>query len=372
MSKIRVMIVEDSAVVRRLLEHLIGSDPRLEVVASVGSAEEALRLLHRSAPDVISMDIRLPGMNGFEATRRIMTERPTPIVVVSASVDAEDLQISMNALRAGALSVVEKPAGLSHANYQALAERLCTQLAIMSLVKVVRQRPPREEARRAGEGDEARRASEGVKPDAPAGESAASLSRRATPSFRMLAVVASTGGPAALAKLLGALPATFPLPIVVVQHITACFLDGFASWLGTVCPFPAAVAQDREAPQPGRIYLPPVDRHLRVESGRLRHDGGEPVCLQRPSGTVLFRSMAQSLGPAALAVLLTGMGEDGAEGMAEVRAAGGYTIAEDESTAVVYGMPAAAVRRRGVCESLPLPAIAPRLAALAAPLKEPT
>src|SRR5579871_5304329 len=130
MSKIRVMIVEDSLVVRKLLEHLVGRDARLEVAAAVASAEEALGLLERVSPDVISMDIRLPGMNGFEATQQIMARKPTPVVVVSASVEAEDLKISMNALRAGALAVVEKPVGTTHADYDRLAERLCTQLAI--------------------------------------------------------------------------------------------------------------------------------------------------------------------------------------------------------------------------------------------------
>ena len=140
MKKIRVLIVEDAPVVRQFLEYLIQRDPRLEVAASVGTAEEALRLLERMAPDVISMDIRLPGMNGFEATQRIMATRPTPIVVVSASVESGDLNIAINALRAGALAVVEKPVGTSHADYEALAERLCTQLAIMSQVPVIRQR----------------------------------------------------------------------------------------------------------------------------------------------------------------------------------------------------------------------------------------
>src|SRR4029077_19208807 len=125
MKKIRVLIVEDSKVIREFLEHIIGNDPRLEIVGSVGSAEHALLILNRASPDVISMDIRLPGMNGFEATQRIMTERPTPIVVVSASVEKEDLRIPMNALRAGALSVVEKPVGTSHENYEKLAHRLC-------------------------------------------------------------------------------------------------------------------------------------------------------------------------------------------------------------------------------------------------------
>src|SRR5216683_6087449 len=140
MRKVRVMIIEDSSVVRQFLEYVIRRDARLEVVAAVGTAEEALRILDRVSPDVISMDIRLPGMNGFEATQRIMATRPTPIVVVSASVESEDLKITMNALQAGALTVLEKPAGTSSDEYEALAERLCTQLAIMSQVKVVRRR----------------------------------------------------------------------------------------------------------------------------------------------------------------------------------------------------------------------------------------
>src|ERR1700686_3276581 len=140
MKRIRVLIVEDSQVIREFLQHIIARDPRLEVAGAVESAEEALRVFGQSAPDVVSMDIRLPGMNGFEATRWIMSENPTPIVVVSASVGAEDLKITMNALRAGALAVVEKPVGTTHADYEILAERLCTQLVIMSQVKVVRQR----------------------------------------------------------------------------------------------------------------------------------------------------------------------------------------------------------------------------------------
>src|SRR6266853_3993352 len=142
--RIRVMIVEDSRPVREMLEYIIGNDARLEVAAAVSSAEEALRNLDKVSPDVISMDIRLPGMNGFEATQRIMAERPTPIVVVSASVESEELNISMNALRAGALSVMEKPVSTSHRDYADLAGRLCTQLVIMSDVRVIRQRARRD------------------------------------------------------------------------------------------------------------------------------------------------------------------------------------------------------------------------------------
>src|SRR5258708_4897929 len=328
MKKIRVLIVEDSKVIREFLEHIIGNDPRLEIVGAVESAEQALLILDRAAPDVISMDIRLPGMNGFEATQRIMAERPTPIVVVSASVECEDLRITMNALHAGALTVLEKPVGTTSAEYEALAERLCTQLAIMSQVKVVRRRASPAPTRH--------------------------LERcvvRQSGGYRMLGIVASTGGPGALVQILGILGSDFPLPLLVVQHIPGSFLEGFASWLESVCPFAVVIVNDCVVPVPGTVYLATQDRHLRVEWGALRVDAGDPVCAQRPSGTVLFESMAKSLGAGALGVLLTGMGEDGAKGLLQIRKSGGHTIAEHESTAVVYGMPAEAVRLGAVFES---------------------
>lgn len=352
MRKTRVLIVEDSPVVREFLQHIINSDPRLEVAAAVESAEDALCVFEQSAPDVVSMDIRLPGMNGFEATRRIMSENPTPIVVVSASVESDDLKITMNALQAGALAVVEKPVGTTHADYEFLAQRLCTQLSIMSQVKVVRQRL-----------NGKRYLNLSSAPKQTMGE--ASLSPQGS-AYGILGIVASTGGPNALVPLLNGLGPNFPWPILLVQHITASFLEGFVSWLDGVCPFSAVIAKDGETPAPGKIYLAPADRHLRIQSGCLRVDGGAPVCAQRPSGTVLFQSMARSSGSRSAGVLLTGMGEDGAEGLLELRKAGGYTIAEDESTAVVYGMPGAGARLGAACEILPLTVIAPRLLQLAA------
>lgn len=346
------MIVEDSRPVREMLEHIIGGDPRLEVVASCASAEEALKKLHQTAPDVISMDIRLPGMNGFEATQRIMAERPTPIVVVSASVESEELKISMNALRAGALSVMEKPVNTSHRDYAELAGRLCTQLVIMSEVRVIRQRVRRHL---------------GLHP-APLGESAmrpaTTNALPAAGTFQMLGIVASTGGPNALVKVLGGLGRQVPVPILLVQHITPSFLKGFVSWLDGISPMPVVEAMEGQVPKSGTVYVAPAERHLVLERGSLRLDNGIPVCAQRPSGTVLFRSMAGSLGANCLGVLLTGMGEDGAAGLRAIREAGGYTIGEDETTAVVYGMPAAAVSMGAVCESLPLDEIAPRVTQL--------
>jgi two-component system, chemotaxis family, protein-glutamate methylesterase/glutaminase len=355
MRKIRVMIVEDSAVVSALLEHCIGCDPRLEVSATAASAEDALGMLERgspdvSAPDVIAMDIRLPGMDGLEATRRIMSGKPVPIVVVAAPMESGKWNtIPMEALRAGALAVIDKPAGTTNADYQRVAERLCTQLVIMSQVKLVR---------RSGHCDSP--AADGWTP-AWCGPPAVFKPGR----FKMLGISCSTGGPQALVQLLSALGPAFPLPILLVQHMTASFIQGFASWLNGVCPFQVAVVNDGSIPVAGTVHMAPADRHLRLDSGRLRLDAGDPISFQRPSGTMLFQSMARELGDAALGVLLTGMGDDGASGMLAIRRAGGYTIAEDESTAVVYGMPAAAVRMDAVCESLPLPAIAARVLELA-------
>jgi two-component system chemotaxis response regulator CheB len=339
------MIVEDSTVVRRLLAHIVSTDPRLNLAAAVASAEEALQELPRVKPDVISMDIRLPGMDGLEATRRIMTEQPTPIVVIADSVRDSTFGISMNALRAGALSVVEKPVGIETGGYEQIADTIRTQLYIMSQVPVIRQR--------------------GIlaaRPRLPQAE----LVQRPPQHPAVLAIAASTGGPPALAQVLGALPAQCPMPVLLVQHMGAAFMEGFAQWLDGLVPMKVSLAQDGEVPQPGRVYVAPGDRHLLLSpQGVLRLSNEKPLASQRPSATLLFRSVAAAAGDLGLGVLLTGMGEDGAVGLTEMRRAGAYTITEHESTAVVYGMPAAAVRLGGSSLSLPLPAIGPRLAQLA-------
>jgi two-component system, chemotaxis family, protein-glutamate methylesterase/glutaminase len=189
-------------------------------------------------------------------------------------------------------------------------------------------------------------------------------------AYRMLGIVSSTGGPGALARLLPGLGSGYPLPIALVQHITTSFTEGFASWLESVSTFAVTIVRDRVLPVPGNIYLAAPEHHLRMERGTLLVDRGDRVCGQRPSGTVLFESMASNLGSGALGVLLTGMGEDGASGLLRLRSRGGHTIAEDASTAVVYGMPAEAVRLGAVCESLPLPAIAPRILDLTLSMQE--
>lgn len=341
MKKIRVLVVDDSPVARTVLEHVIRRDARLEIAGAAGSAEEAMATLDRTAPDVIALDIRLPGIDGIEATRRIMAERPTPIVLVSAGLDSHAVDMTIHALEVGALAAVEKPVAPGQPGYEALAERLCTQLAIMSDVKVVRQRP---------------RTAYVPTPMRPC--SAAS-------GLHALAIAASTGGPSALAQLLPAIGSDFPLPILLVQHITGSFLDGFAAWLATLRGPCVQVVENSATPSPGTVYIAAPDRHLVFDGRCVRADDSSPALIHRPSATVLFRSVARHCGAQAIGVLLTGMGDDGAEGLLEMRRAGAYTIVEDASTTVVNGMPGSAARLGAACESLPLPAIAPRVLALA-------
>ena len=349
----RVMLVEDSLVVRTLLSHIIARDPRLELAGAAASGEEALAAIDTVRPDVISMDIRLPGIDGLETTRRIMAERPTPIVVVADAVEDSSLRISMNALRAGALSVVEKPVATTHAGYDAVSGQICTQLRIMAAVPVIRRRPIGAEWVARPAGTPARSPAAGPVPQAP-------------PS--VLAIAASTGGPPALAKVLGALPRDFPLPVLLVQHMGGAFMEGFANWLDGVVPMSVGLARDGGSAEPGRVHVAPGDRHLELGAGgRLRITDAPPVGGQKPAATVLFSSVARHAGPRGLGVLLTGMGEDGALGLLDMRRAGAATVAEHESTAVVYGMPAAAVRLEAAIAVLPLDRVAAHLSRLVQP-----
>lgn len=352
----RVMIVEDSLVVRHLLAHIVGRDPRLEVVAAVASGEAALAAIAEFRPDVISMDIRLPGIDGLETTRRIMADRPTPIVVIADSVEDSSLGISMNALRAGALSVVEKPVATTHVGYETVSAEICTQLRIMAEVPVIRRRPIGAEWSKRPRFD---------------ATSEIGLRGKVGESPLVAAIAASTGGPPALARVIGALPLDFPLPILIVQHMGAAFMDGFAAWLNGVVALPVAVARDGVRAEPGHVYIAPGDRHLELGPGMiLRISDAAPIGGQRPAATALFRSLARHAGPRGIGLLLTGMGEDGAAGLLDLHRTGAATVAEDESTAIVFGMPAAAIRLAAARSVLPLDRIAAHLMRLAQP--EPT
>jgi two-component system chemotaxis response regulator CheB len=270
-----------------------------------------------------------------------MADRPTPIVVVAANVDDDCVKLPINALRAGALSIIEKPSGGTSEALAAFAERLCTQLSIMSQVHVITQRNGTTRQRKAV-------------------QSTPRSHRMHNTPIEMIGIVASTGGPNALLELLRAL-GPVSVPILIVQHMTPSFANAFAEWLSDVSGIGRGRVASGVQPEPGKIYVAPADRHLTVRHRHLLLHEGPLVSLQRPSGTVLLESLAVDVGSAAIGVVLTGMGSDGAQGLNAVRSAGGYTIAEHESTAVVYGMPGTAVAMGAACETLPLSQIAPRI-----------
>jgi two-component system chemotaxis response regulator CheB len=339
---ISVLVAEDSPTARALIVEILRGDPEIQVVGEARDGAEAVALAQALRPQVITMDIRMPRLDGFQATKEIMITAPTPIVIVTASDQARDVEVAMHSLRAGAVAVLHKPPGLGSSHFEQAAGDLIATVKAMSQVKVVRHWRPRPETL----------------------EAPAQKPVRPPPGVRgqVVAIATSTGGPAALARVLADLPGDFPAPILVVQHITAGFTEGLADWLDSVCDLRVKVAEPGEALATSTVYLAPDNHHLGV-AGRaaIAVAGAPPVGGFRPSGTYLFESVARSFGGAAVAVILTGMGEDGVQGLRAVRRAGGRVIAQDEKTSVVFGMPGAAVAAGLADQVLPLDAIAARL-----------
>lgn len=326
---IRVVIAEDSATIRHHLVRMIEESPGMKVIGQARDGVEVLKLVTELKPDVVSMDISMPRMDGFEATRRIMAESPTPVVVVSGLVD-KDIELSFQALEAGALAVVEKPPDRNHPAFGEKQRQLVRTLSAMAGVSVVRR--GRDVAADGGQPV--------VKP------------RAVSVQPEIIAIGASAGGPSALSKLLSELPADLPVPIVVVQHIPHEFVPGLARWLAKVTPLRVDVAAAGQLLQPGVVHLSPGTAHLQV----VRY--GESLIAQllqtqgayryQPSVDVLFESVAAACGKRAIGLVLTGMGDDGAAGLLAMRQMGARTFAQDKVSSTVFGMPAAAIERGAV------------------------
>ena len=348
---IRVLVAEDSAAARLLLVSMLSGDPEVEVVAEVADGEAAVEAAKRLRPDVITMDIHMPKLDGLAATARIMHESPMPIVVVSSAVSARDVASTFEALKAGALAALPKPGSGGGSEGEEERRAFVSTVKAMSRVKVVRRWSGAVETISAREAGRAPR----VPRELPAG-------RRAT----LVAMAASTGGPSALQQLLSALPASFPAPIVVVQHISKGFIPGFATWLDGECALRVKLAEAGEPLVPGTVYVAPDDVHLGVTATRktkaLQGPAVNGFC---PSASVLFESAADAYGEGLAAVILTGMGSDGVSGLRRVRGKGGYVIAQDQESSLIYGMPGEAVAAGVVDVSLPLSGIAGHLERLA-------
>jgi two-component system chemotaxis response regulator CheB len=326
---IRVLVVDDSPVVVEIVRAILESDPGLRVVAVAKNGSEAVTLTRALKPDLVTMDIRMPVMDGIEATQAIMEDTPTPILVLAGSV-TEDTNLAFRAIQAGAVDVVEKPVAPLQDAYESL--ELVQRARLVAGVPTIR-RPRRKAAPVAtGSGAQAR---------------------------GLVGIVASTGGPPALATVLAGLPRDFDSPVLVVQHIAHGFLQGLVDWLSHQVTLKVRVAERGDVAQPGVVTFAPEDAHLVVgPEMRLRLLKDPPVDGHRPSGTVLLQSMAQVCPAQSLGVVLTGMGRDGAQGLLELRHAGGRTLVQDEATSLIYGMPKAAAELDAAERSLPLEAIA--------------
>ncbi len=326
---VRILVVDDSPVVRQILVAMLETEPGFQVVGQAQDGEEAVRLTASLRPDVITMDIRMPRMNGLDAIRHIMSTTPTPIVVVAASIYDSELNIAFAAIEAGALTVVEKPHGITREAYEAARSQLVTTIRLMADVQVVTIRSDRRRLAQL----RARQIEEPVAVGLPI-------------DAEIIAIAASTGGPGVLRQIFSALPGDLSIPIVVVQHITPGFAQGFARWLDGETELKVSVARDGERLEPGRVLIAPDDTHLTVAPGGVaRLDHSAPIRNQRPSATLLFDSVARTYGPASVGIVLTGMGEDGADGLEALHRAGGHVIAQDEASCVVFGMPRAAIER---------------------------
>jgi len=337
---IRVLIVDDSKVVQEFLTHILSSDPEIKVVGIAGSGEEAIRQVWEKRPDVITMDIHMPRMNGLETTLHIMETIATPIVIVSGSTRTKDRAQTFKYLEAGALAVVSRPPDIPHPGFAASRNELLQTVRSMSEIRVVRRFVQTRKERKFESVDVPR-------PD------------KLSTSVKLIAIGASTGGPMALNTILSRLPKDLKIPVLIVQHITSGFVKALMEWLSVSSVLPLKIAENGEFLKEGNGYIAPDNVHMGVNRSMqiiLRSDPPENGL--RPSVDHLFRSVARHFGPESAGILLTGMGKDGAAELKKMKETGAITMAQDEESSVVYGMPGEAVKLEAADYILPPEGIA--------------
>jgi two-component system chemotaxis response regulator CheB len=349
--KIRVLIVDDSAVVRQTLTYIFSQDPELEVIGAAGDPYAAAEKIGEQVPDVMTLDIEMPRMDGLTFLRKVMTQHPIPVVICS-SLAEEGTRSALEALENGAVEIVTKPRlGVR----QFLEEASTTLCDAVKAAAGARLRPV--STRRVAEPK--------LTADAVLAPATCAMAKT---TEKVVMIGASTGGTEALKTLLEALPSDTP-GIVIVQHMPELFTRAFASRLDGLCAIKVKEAESGDTVLRGRALIAPGNHHLLLQRSGARYyvevKEGPLVCRHRPSVDVLFRSAARYAGPNAVGVILTGMGDDGARGMLEMKQVGAKTIAQDEATCVVFGMPKEAIKLNGVDKVMPLDSIAGAILSLA-------
>ena len=342
--KIKVLIAEDSPVIQMLLKHILNADPDIEVIGTANDGQAAVDFMDHQKPDLILMDIHMPRMDGYEATRQIMIKRPTPIVICSATMKTAEVENSFRALEAGAIASVDKPVGIGHPNFDAMVATVLRTIKEMAALKITRHGAP-------------------ARPSAPP-----SGAVRTRAPVRLVVIGASTGGPPVLHTILAGLPKDFAPPVLVVQHIATGFLGGMVEYLAKATGREIHIAAHGDQPRPGHTYVAPDGVHMGVTpGGSIFLSRDDPENGLRPSIAFLFRAAAAAYGASVAGVLLTGMGRDGADELKNLRNLGALTIAQDKESSVVHGMAGEAIKLAAAAHILPPEQIAATLAALATP-----
>lgn len=325
---IKILLADDSFLVRAVLRDALGSINDITIVGEAVNGAEAVAMTQNLGPDLIIMDILMPVMDGLAATEAIMARCPTPILILSATLEETDVRLAFTAIKKGALDVMGKPSGVNHENREFI-DRLVEKIRLLARIRVIHHisRP------------RASRTTPTPKPDG---------------KRSILAIGASTGGPKAVMSIVKTLPPDFNASVFIVQHISSGFARGFAHWLDLECSLPVRLAETGQLPRGGEVLVAPNDRHMVLAGDRLELTNGPPINSCKPSIDVFFASLAEEKGTQTVGVLLTGMGKDGARGLAQLHERGGATIVQDEKSCVVFGMPKAAISLNAADEILPL------------------
>lgn len=339
---IRVLLVDDSLLTLAILRRILARSPEIEVVGTATNGREALERIPQLQPDVICTDFHMPVMDGLELTREVMERFPRPILVLSVSVQETQVSTIFKLLEAGAIDVMAKPLGEARLDDGLDARELIRKIKILSGVVVIRRR----------------------RVETPHNDTTIPALEKSTPPD-IIGIGASTGGPQAFQTILTQLPADFPVPLLCIQHISAEFMQGLVDWLDAQCRLKVRTAESGIVPQPGYAYFPQTGKHLGIDNqGRLVCSDDPAQGDHRPSINVTFSALARHYGARAAGVLLTGMGHDGVDGLRAIASCGGTTIAQDEQSSIVFGMPREAIAANAARYILPLTKIAPTLLTL--------